>query len=181
MPPKRIALTCERCGADFLGAPYARKPGDRPQRFCSITCRGAGPHTDLATRFWAGVDQSDPDGCWPWTRAIRNGQGHGGVWDGKRWTHAHRGAYRLAHGPIPPGMHICHHCDNPPCCRPDHLFLGTRAENMADMAQKRRTVRVPAEIEAWVMLLLRIGATYAEVAATAGIGTSTLKRIRRRL
>lgn len=180
MPPKRIALTCERCSAIFLGAPYARKPGAPPQRFCSRACRYEGPITDLAVRFWAGVDRSSSDGCWPWQRARRNSQGHGGVWDGKRWTHAHRVAYALTNGPIPDGMEVCHRCDNPPCCRPDHLFLGTHAENMDDMKAKRRNGRVSADIEARALALLAAGSSQRETAASLGLTKSTIARIARR-
>jgi hypothetical protein len=47
-------------------------------------------------------------------------------------------AYELTYGPIPDGMLVLHRCDNPPCCRPDHLFLGTNADNSADKVQKKR-------------------------------------------
>lgn len=180
MPPKRIALTCERCSAAFLGAPYARKPGDRPQRFCSVGCRDQ-PNTDLATRFWAGVDRSAPDGCWPWTRARRNAQGHGGVWDGSRWTHAHRVAFRLTYGRILPGLEICHRCDNPPCCRPDHLFIGTHATNMADSSTKRRGKhRISLEVERRVLGLLAQGWSPYRIGRAVGISKSSVGRIRDR-
>jgi len=52
--------------------------------------------------------------------------------------YAHRWAYEKFFGPIPHGMHVLHHCDNPPCIRPQHLFLGTQATNMADMYAKGR-------------------------------------------
>lgn len=89
-------------------------------------------------RFWIRVDGSaGDDACWPWLGA-RDPKGYGQA--GKRWR-AHRVAMFLTNGPIPPGMFVCHHCDNPPCCNPAHLFIGTVTDNMRDCAAKGRTSR----------------------------------------
>lgn len=76
--------------------------------------------------------------CWPWT-ACRdvNGYGHTGV--GGKDRLAHRVAWEVAHGPIPEGLDVLHHCDNPPCCNAYRcLFLGTQTDNNADMVAKGR-------------------------------------------
>jgi hypothetical protein len=92
--------------------------------------------------FWNKVVK-DEAGCWPWTGHIAS---HGyGIFhhDGSR-IGAHRKAFELANGPIPDGINVCHKCDNPRCVRPDHLFLGTQKDNIADMIAKgRRTTITP--------------------------------------
>jgi hypothetical protein len=69
-----------------------------------------------------------------------DGNGYGLVWDTdrKKQVKAHRYAWEQAHGPIPPGMCICHHCDVPRCINIDHLFIGTHADNMRDKESKGR-------------------------------------------
>jgi hypothetical protein len=81
--------------------------------------------------FWKSVDKSGP--CWIWT-GHRNNRGYGTL--GKNY--AHRYSYEKCCGPIPRGLCVLHRCDNPPCVRPDHLFLGTRKDNALDMSAKRR-------------------------------------------
>lgn len=75
--------------------------------------------------------------CWEW-EGSRYPSGYGAVkWNG-RVIGAHRLAWIEAFGPIPDGLDVCHHCDNPPCVRPSHLFLGTRSDNMRDAVSKGR-------------------------------------------
>ena len=94
---------------------------------------------ELRSHYWARVDRSDLDGCWPWI-GTRNAGGRGVVHVlGGRW-YAYRVSYALNIGPVPNGMLVCHKCDNPICVRPSHLFLGTTADNMADCSAKGRVV-----------------------------------------
>jgi len=66
--------------------------------------------------------------------------GYGQFWSGERGTGAHRFSYVLANGAVPAGMNVLHHCDNPPCVRPDHLYVGTQVENTGDALARGRYV-----------------------------------------
>jgi hypothetical protein len=78
-----------------------------------------------------------PDGCLEWT-GYRLPKGYGTIRIAGKNVYAHRFAWALAHVPIPTGQWVLHHCDNPPCCEPTHLFLGTNADNVADKMAKGR-------------------------------------------
>lgn len=90
---------------------------------------------DDHARFWSRVRKSDGDGCWEWTHTMS--KGYGVIKMRGKAMHAHRAAWILANGPIPDGLFVCHACDNRPCVRLSHLFLGTHTDNMRDMHQKR--------------------------------------------
>lgn len=101
--------------------------------------------SDVAVRFWARVDNRGNENCWPFLGAhTTDGYGHfqvGSRRDGsRRMVYAHRLAWELTHGKIPQGQLACHKCDQPSCCNPSHLFLGSSADNVADMDAKGRRV-----------------------------------------
>lgn len=75
--------------------------------------------------------------CWEWPLSLNN-KGYGQFQTGKGMVLAHRASWFIHHGEIPDGMCILHRCDNRRCCRPDHLFVGTKADNNADMRSKGR-------------------------------------------
>lgn len=79
-------------------------------------------------------------GCREWTGS-RETKGYGHLNYKGKMVKAHRAAWETAHGPIPPGMHVCHRCDNPPCINVDHLFLATNDGNVADKVAKGRQAR----------------------------------------
>lgn len=87
-------------------------------------------------RFWSLVDQSGPD-CWPWV-GLRFSDGYGRVRFQGRSARAHRVAYQLTRGFVPDEQLVCHHCDNPICCRSDHLFAGSPKDNWDDAIAKGR-------------------------------------------
>lgn len=93
--------------------------------------------SSLEERFWAKVDVRSEDECWEW-KASKGKWLYGNFRIDSKTFLAHRVAYMLKNGEIPSEMLVCHSCDNPGCCNPKHLWLGTNYDNMQDMFKKGR-------------------------------------------
>lgn len=95
----------------------------------------------LPDRFWSKVQVLGPHDCWEWTAAVRRkDEGYGAFWMDGRHQPASKVAWILTHGDLPVGLQVLHRCDNPPCCNPAHLFIGTSQQNNADKVKKMRHV-----------------------------------------
>ncbi len=143
----------------------------------------------FSERFWSKVDRRGRNECWLWM-AARSDSGYGVIGRDGRTLHAHRVAFELEHGPIPatPGYHgtcVCHRCDVRECVNPAHLFLGTAADNIADMVKKNRKalgsrVGRGTIVEADVVLIRaarEAGEPHEAIALRHNISASTVSRI----
>lgn len=158
-------------------------------------------------RFNKYVDKSGgPDACWPWTAAKRGPMGYGGFTIGslkdgsKRRETAHRVAYLLQFGAIPKGKSILHHCDNPPCVNPKHLYAGTATENVRDcvdrgrrgvgykkpnfvhrtgvhLGEKNPRAKLTREQAISIIRGRQGGATYAAMASEMGVSPETVRAV----
>lgn len=127
-----IPTVCATCRASFLAPKPARtRP---PAKYCSLRCAKRALQNTPET-FWARVQRGP--GCWTWT-GRRTAFGYGELQMAGRHVTAHRLAWELTYGSIPDGQSVLHSCDNPPCCRPTHLWLGSQADNLHDMFRKGR-------------------------------------------
>lgn len=99
---------------------------------------------DGTERFWSKVDKIGPNDCWEW-QAYKDINGYGQFWHNRKIKYAHRTAWELTNGPILNRLCVLHHCDNPGCVNPSHLFLGTRADNAIDRDKKGRLSPIRGE------------------------------------
>lgn len=138
--------TCDLpdCGAPFVARGMCRKHYMAWHRTTPKHLRTPAPglsRLSVEERFWSKVDQSGgPNTCWPWQPSQQN-QAHGQFFVSKErgTVPAHTFALEIATGVrCPPGKEGCHHCDNPPCCNPSHLYYGTRQQNVDDMWARGR-------------------------------------------
>ncbi len=194
---KQVIVNCATCETAFsVKRSELSRPGRRAGRFCSRACRSVGmrrEHASLEDRFWAKINKNGPipehrpelGNCWVWAGRPNPG-GRPRIYVSREVTHAQasRVAWELTNGPIPDGLEACHHCDGGDigCVRSDHLFLGTHAENMADMAAKGRGT--PGEkspnaklTDEWVREIRRLfdrGVTVAELAKLYPVSEAAL-------
>lgn len=175
-----------------------KSPGcDRPaRRGCGGWCaghnaraqKGRDTDTPLADhrpltpeRFWELIETGD--GCWNWQGAKGPG-GYGYHGRSQHYVMAHRYSWEMHFGSIAPGLLVCHRCDNPSCARPDHLFLGTIADNNRDRQIKGRTIVPRLKLNASDAIDIRslhaMGATINELASSFGITRMSAIRVLRR-
>ena len=140
----------------------------------------------VADRFWDKVEMIPFHPCWEWTASTCNGYGRFAL-PGQNERGAHRIAWQLCYGPIPDGLHVLHRCDNRSCVNPDHLFLGTNAENIADCRAKGRfhngsrhpMARLSYESAREIRRSLIEGVTMSALARKYGVSTGAILRIKK--
>lgn len=128
----------------------------------------------LRARLLAKV-QRDPSGCWLWTGA-KSWDGYGLIDDAGRTRQAHRVSFELHKRPLPPGAILMHSCDRPACVNPDHLSVGTKRSNAADMTAKgrRATTLTRAQV---VEIRARRAESAQALADLFGVTATTIRSI----
>jgi len=174
-PP--VTLLCEYCANPF--PVYGTRERQR-RRFCSSACANAAALLLPEYRFWLRVKKLPGAGCWLWLGANRPGW-HGVVIVHYQRIPAHQYAFTIACGCTPaPGFQVNHHCDTPLCVRPDHLYIGTQAENMQDMCARGRhgNAKLTEAKVVQILTMLANGVSQCTIAQQMGTTQTTVSGIK---
>lgn len=181
---------CEHCGKQMFRSPKQFPYQWRKIRLCSKACIGHvagrkqhGDPADILGRLMSRVEKDPVSGCWNYQLKLTT-DGYSRIWFAGRSQLGHQIAYESFVAPIPAGMIVCHRCDNRRCVNPDHLFLGTNADNTADRDRKGRQARGErggrAKLtEAQVVSIIGDRRTQAAIAAVYGVGETAINNIKR--
>jgi hypothetical protein len=133
-------------------------------------------------RFWSKVNKTES--CWLWTGCCFS-SGYGALSVDDIPIYTHRYSYEIHKGKIPEGLLIRHTCDNPPCVNPNHLLVGTRADNVMDMVERNRQARGSKNGQAKlteddvneIKIFREFGFTQQELGKMYGVSQSTITRL----
>ncbi len=160
--PRYYSTYCRDCDRE-AGQKYRDK--HRGSRFIAKT---------LPEYLAQHTEPGELDSCWEWQGSRTHG-GYGEACFKRNRKSAHVFAYIAAHGPLPDGVCVLHKCDNPPCCNPLHLFLGTFAENNKDRNRKGRSYRKLTPDQVITIRQLRTNnVPYQQIANLLGMGYGTI-------
>lgn len=129
-------VICLQCNIEFVNKSYTER------KYCSYKCSGQRNSISLLEKFETYVIKNSGDQCWSWKGHTAHG-GYGMTSNNNKGLRAHRASWIIHYGEIPEGLFVLHHCDNPICSNPKHLFLGTAKDNMQDCKSKGRNRHIP--------------------------------------
>lgn len=141
-------------------------------------------YPDLKTALLSNIEIDTDTGCWNWQKSLVQNKGYGRPTFKKKQYHVHRLSYELFKGEIKDGLFVCHKCNNPQCCNPDHLYLGTHYDNMQDRKKSGGYDNNPKEklnpaICKGIRELNKLGKSVTEISEITGFGKSTINRVLR--
>ena len=181
-----VRRICPQCKNEFAAERFWLRKGGA--KYCSETCYHEHQRLlSLEENFWNHVEKTAT--CWLWT-GTKDPNGYGILISRKlvkSRMQAHRFSYELHYGPITSGLFVCHRCDNPTCVNPEHFFLGTHSDNMADAKQKGRTPQGSKHWQSkldeqkvdYIFKLRQTGMTHKAIATELGVTPMTVGRVLR--
>jgi len=142
IPCKKSICICD-CGEKTILPTSALTSGHTTSCGCLTSINRKNYDEDMRNKIKSYIEINDND-CWVWKKSKQK-QGYGVITYKRKVQLAHRVSFKIFNGYLPDDLYVCHKCDNPSCCNPDHLFLGTNSDNIKDAFSKGRVYRPKGE------------------------------------